>query len=293
MCRCIKRVICIAVLFTGIGLLSCGRAKKHTYSYHAGGYYYHLLAFSSDTFSYRPDHIVHLAASFKTQADSVFWDSYNNLNDNFFTDVDSAARDNFIKQYSSGCSAGDSASLLIRASDFFRQQFKSDKVPYFCKNDSVVKVDLKVKRILNPVEFAAIILNLRVKEQAQINDYIERCCDNTVHEDPLGFYWLSKQAGQEGGAGLKPGAVIRLSYRGTFLNGRFLEASPAGFEYIYGTPEQLLKGLNYVIGRIKIGQNAKIILPSRLAFGENGSTNGTVPPFTPLLYEIKITEVKE
>ena len=283
----------MAVLFTGIGISSCGRAKKNTYAYHPGGYYYHLVAFSTHTFSYSPGNMLHLAASFKTQGDSVFWDSYNNLNDNFFIAVDSAARHNFIKHYSSRCSAGDSISLLIKTGAFFKQQFKSSQVPYFCKNDSVVKVDLKVKRILGPVEFKAINTDLGQKEQRQINDYIERSRDGVVTEDSLGFYWIGKTAGQERLVPLKPGALVKLSYRGTYLNGRFLEASPKNFEIIYGTPEQLLKGLNYVIGRIKIGQNAKIILPSRLAFGENGSTNGTVPPFTPLLYEIKITEVKE
>jgi FKBP-type peptidyl-prolyl cis-trans isomerase len=61
---------------------------------------------------------------------------------------------------------------------------------------------------------------------------------------------------------------------------------------VYGTPDQVLKGINYVIPRLKVGQSAKIILPSRLAFGEKGSSNGTVPPFTPLLYEITLNDIK-
>jgi FKBP-type peptidyl-prolyl cis-trans isomerase len=67
-----------------------------------------------------------------------------------------------------------------------------------------------------------------------------------------------------------------------------LEKSPANFEFTYGSPEQVLKGLNYVIGKLKFSQSVKIILPSRLAFGENGSSNGVVPPYTPLIYEVKV-----
>ena len=51
--------------------------------------------------------------------------------------------------------------------------------------------------------------------------------------------------------------------------------------------------IHYVIKRLKKGQNAKIILPSRLAFGENGSSNGTIAPYTPLIYEIKIIECND
>ncbi|MGZ3885263.1 MAG: FKBP-type peptidyl-prolyl cis-trans isomerase [Bacteroidia bacterium] len=43
---------------------------------------------------------------------------------------------------------------------------------------------------------------------------------------------------------------------------------------------------------MKKGDFVKIILSSWLAFGETGSSNGTIPPFTPLLYEIKLIEVK-
>lgn len=91
---------------------------------------------------------------------------------------------------------------------------------------------------------------------------------------------------------LKPGDLIAIAYQGEYLTGRFLEKSPEKFEFTVGTPDQLLKGLNYVITRLKLGENAKIILPSRLAFGENGSSNGMVPPYTPLVYELEILEHK-
>ena len=83
-----------------------------------------------------------------------------------------------------------------------------------------------------------------------------------------------------------------VDYEGCFLNGRVFEKSRTDFELIYGIPDQMVKGLNYVMGQLNEGQTAKIILPSALAFGENGSSNGTVPPYTPVLYNLKLTEVK-
>jgi FKBP-type peptidyl-prolyl cis-trans isomerase len=44
---------------------------------------------------------------------------------------------------------------------------------------------------------------------------------------------------------------------------------------------------------LKKGQNAKILLPSRLSFGENGSSNKKVARNTPLVYELKILDLKQ
>lgn len=277
------------ILVCCICLCSCKRPAPKEYSYNAKGYYYKLISFTNDTVYYQPGYMARLAVAFSTQADSVFWDSHNNINDNFFMQVDSLGTDNFLKHYSSKCFVGDSACMLIKPADFFKQQFKADQVPFFSKKDSVVKVHFKVKEILSPDQFAAVNQNLYKKEQQQIDAFIK--ANPGATEDAMGVYWIEKPK-EINVQSYPPGSVITLSYRATYLNGRFLEASPPRFEYITGTPDQLLKGLNYVIGKIKIGQNAKIILPSRLAFGENGSANGIVAPYTPLLYEIKIIDVK-
>ena len=200
-------------------------------------------------------------------------------------------KDNFLKNYISKCSALDSACILIKPSDFFRQQFKSGSVPFFSKNDSVVKINFKVKHVFSKEDFVKIQHDLHRKEDAQIEHYFGTVAEAEAACDPLGFYWVDRSGGS-GSSTPKSGDLVTIAYRGEYLNGRFLEKSGADFEFIYGTPDQLLKGINYVISRLKLGENAKIILPSRLAFGENGSSNGTVPPCTPLVYEIQLIDLK-
>jgi hypothetical protein len=106
--------------------------------------------------------------------------------------------------------------------------------------------------------------------------------------DPAGFYWLSprRQARR-----LKRGDVLTVSYAGRFVDGTLFDRC-SNFEFIYGEPDQLLPGLNYVIGRMGAGETVKIILPSRLAFGESGSSDGRIPPFTPLVYELTLTGIQ-
>lgn len=284
---------CISFLAAGLLLLAACRPNKgKAYSYRHPGYYYRLLAFSSDSFTYRPNAMAQVAAVFKTQSDSVFWDSYNNLADRFYLRIDSAAPDNFIRHYISGASEHDSACLLVKPADFFRQQFGSDSIPFFSKNDSVVKVELKLKRVLSPSEFENLESNLRREEAAQIETFFGGPAQQERALDPSGFYWISRPAAAPGPV-IEEGDQVLLSYSGYFLNGRLFEHSASHFDYIYGTPDQLLKGLNYVTGKLNLGQTAKILLPSRLAFGENGSSNGVVPPYTPLIYEMKIIDVKK
>lgn len=272
-------------------LVLCRRHKKADYSLHPNGYYYKLISFSADKHHYYRDSLLQLSASFATQRDSVFWDSYSNTGDRFFIPVDSASSQ-FLVQYSSLCCAGDSVCLLVKPADFFNQQFGSAHVPFFSKNDSVIKVRFKVKRVLSVDACSALNRNRQHYEQEQIVRFFGSEERAKAALDPTGFYWV-EQPGTTAGEAVEPGSAVTLSYKGSYLNGRFLERSPAGFELVYGTPDQLLKGVNYAIGRLKVGQNAKIILPSRLAFGENGSTNGLVPPYTPLLYEISINAIKK
>lgn len=261
------------------------------FSYDPLGYYFQLLSFENESRPNNSDKVFWVAASFKTQSDSIFWDSFNNLNDKLYIEYDSSYKDNYLRHYISQCSESDSACVLVKTKDFFRQQFKTASIPFFSEKDSVVKVNFCIKRTLSKEEFIRIKHDLLAKEDAQIKHYFGTRAEMEAAQDPLGFYWIDRNEGT-GDQTPDEGDQVAISYQGEYLTGRFLEKSPEKFEFIVGTPDQLLKGLNYVISRLKLAGNAKIILPSQLAFGENGSSNGMVPPFTPLVYKIEILEHK-
>ncbi len=283
-------VICFLI---ATALVSCSRssAKKEGFSRDRSGYYYRLLAFNSDSVSYQPGRVAWLNASFSTQRDSVFWDSHNNLADAYFVGVDTFFTENAIKHFVSRSSEQDSACLLVPVDVFFRQQFRYNALPFFSKNDSVVKVNLKVKKFLRVKDYLLASNNLRQKEESDIEAFFGSTEAMEKATDPLGFYWIEKPENYTGQT-IHAGDMVTLNYEAFYLNGRFLEKSPDNFEIIYGTPDQLLKGLNYAISHLKVGDNAKIIVPSGLAFGKEGSSNGIVPPYTPLIYQISIKNIK-
>lgn len=90
------------------------------------------------------------------------------------------------------------------------------------------------------------------------------------------------------------GDMIRLSYVATFVNGTEFDNTEKweeDFVFQYGKPHQVIRGLEIAISTLKEGNEAKIIIPSQLAFGDGGSSSGIVPPYSTVIYHVKVDSV--
>ncbi len=270
-------------------VFSCGRKKNEYYTKHEKGFYYHLLAFNSDVKKDNTHFIALLDLNYSTQNDSVFWNSKSDFDDKYFMNIDPEASGNCIEAYLQMANEGDSACLLIPKETFFKQQFSSKQIPTFTKKDSVVKVYLKIKTIFNTSRVDSLITEWALNETKLINDYLKKNNISNYYKDTLNVYWLAGKPDLSQVNMLK-NKTISMSYKGYLLNGKQFDESPYNWEVNTSTPDQMLKGLNYVIKFLNTGQNTKIILPSYLAFGELGAGN-IIPPYTPLLYEININNI--
>lgn len=98
------------------------------------------------------------------------------------------------------------------------------------------------------------------------------------------------------GDSIKEGVEVALSYQGFFTDGTKFDDTDNWqdtLKFVYGLPMQIILGLELGIEGLTEGSEAKIIIPSQLAFGKEGSSSGIVPPYEPLVYKIKILSVKE
>ena len=95
------------------------------------------------------------------------------------------------------------------------------------------------------------------------------------------------------GETVKKGDEITIAYKGYFINRlKFDEISGStAFTFKYGTQGQVIKGLDIAIKSMREGEKSKIIIPSHLAFGEEGSTTLIVPSFTTVIYELEILKI--
>ncbi len=96
------------------------------------------------------------------------------------------------------------------------------------------------------------------------------------------------------GTPIETGDEISIHYRGSFLNGYvFDDSRKKGIAptFKFGHEFQLIEGVEEGLKGLKQGESVKIILPSRRAFGEEGSLAGIVPPYTAVIFDITILNV--
>ncbi|HQQ93493.1 MAG TPA: FKBP-type peptidyl-prolyl cis-trans isomerase [Bacteroidia bacterium] len=231
-----------------------------------------------------------LNSSFSNQSDSVFWDNQNQAAARHIVLLQNTDSSGCLQSFLKICAQGDSMEVLLPVKEFYKDVFHSDRAPFFSAGDSVVKWRFRVKALYTTKSYSESLSDLRKAELEQIRSCFVSVTAFNTSLDSSGFYWLQRPASIKRHT-LKPGDEIQLRYEGRFLNGRYLESSPEHFVYRYGEPDQVIKGLNNVIPYLQEGENVKIILPSPLAFGEQGSSNGLVPPYTPLQYNITLIQV--
>jgi FKBP-type peptidyl-prolyl cis-trans isomerase FkpA len=96
------------------------------------------------------------------------------------------------------------------------------------------------------------------------------------------------------GTGPSPEAtdVVRVNYRGTFLDGREFDSS-----YKRGEPAEF--PLNRVIrcwtegvAKMKVGGKAQLTCPAAIAYGARGAGNGLIPPDTTLMFDVELLAIK-
>ncbi len=89
------------------------------------------------------------------------------------------------------------------------------------------------------------------------------------------------------GDSITSGNELSISYTTHLLDGTQLD-EPTDFQFSYGRPGQIVDGLHYALSLMRKGDESVIYLPSKLAFGINGSGSGGVPPKTPVYFKLKI-----
>jgi FKBP-type peptidyl-prolyl cis-trans isomerase len=106
-----------------------------------------------------------------------------------------------------------------------------------------------------------------------------------------GIVFISLSPGMEDK--VEEGDVVYLEYSASFLSGKQFYATNAGepFEFTVGEQGQVLKGMELGVKRMKLGEKARIIVPSHLAFGESGASTGIVGPFKTIIFDVELVKI--
>ncbi len=99
---------------------------------------------------------------------------------------------------------------------------------------------------------------------------------------------------QEGdGKKAAKGDMVSVHYKGQLLDGTVFDSSykrkePIDFTIGVG---QVISGWDEGIQLLKVGDKARLVIPSNLAYGSQGA-GGVIPPNAPLLFDVELVDVK-
>ena len=129
------------------------------------------------------------------------------------------------------------------------------------------------------------------EEQMAIENYLGSIGDTVYTKKASGLYYLDLVVGT-GDSPVKNDTAF-IYYKGKFLDGSFYGSNLADtipWKFLVGG-QYLLEGIEEGVTYMKAGGKSKLLLPSSLAYGSNGYMG--IPGYTPILFEITLTQVKK
>lgn len=166
----------------------------------------------------------------------------------------------------------------------------------FDSTDQQVHFSLRVTEVLTEqrlrdLRAAQRMLNdLELKEQVALN-HLKDSLKLKDEEFFDGMYFRLIEAGN----GNRPvsGAHLMIHYTSHFADGTLFEDTYRGkpLEYEVGRPDQVFSGFATGISMMSEGAKALFVIPSVVGYGSRGSTEGSVPPYSTLIYEVKLVRI--
>lgn len=196
-------------------------------------------------------------------------------------------------------SQGDSAAFYITAKPFFTQTLETG-MPRFIKPDDFMRVDIRMLDIKTNEEFQheieafmSWIDDFGDYEKVIIKQYLDGK-KLSVQPTESGLYIVPQI--QTAGKQVELGDTVTVHYEGRFFNGKIFDSTykrKEPFQFVYGQKWQVIPGIEEAVGTMCEGEKSMLIVPSRLAFGEQGNSSGLIPAFTSVVFELEVVEVKK
>jgi FKBP-type peptidyl-prolyl cis-trans isomerase len=111
-----------------------------------------------------------------------------------------------------------------------------------------------------------------------------------VHVTASGLQY--KPISRKGNNAKKPGGseCVTVNYKGTFIDGRVFDRSPPGKPISFPV-NGVIPGWTEALQLMHVGETWQLTLPSDIAYGANGTPDGTIPPNTPLVFSVELLKV--
>lgn len=99
---------------------------------------------------------------------------------------------------------------------------------------------------------------------------------------------------QEGsGEGAKNGDALTVHYAGALENGAKFDSSRdrgQPFTFTLGAG-QVIRGWDLGLAGMKTGEKRRLVIPSKLGYGETGTPGGPIPPNATLIFDVELLKI--
>lgn len=189
---------------------------------------------------------------------------------------------------------GDSATFIFNGRKFYEKFLGMGDYPY---GKTPVYADVKLLKItsketLDKAEemFVEQEKRFRHREDSLIRDYADQHFFDSSYYN-IRFTYNSRGNGPKA----MKDQTVQILFRGLRLDdsefaSNMDPASPFQFEVGKG---QVASGWDVFVQNMRVGDRVTMILPSTLAYGDRGSEELKIPPYTPVIYEMELLKIVE
>jgi FKBP-type peptidyl-prolyl cis-trans isomerase FkpA len=185
----------------------------------------------------------------------------------------------------------DSLEIDVLADTLFLNSFKQPTPP-FLKQNSYIHFLVKVENVYNQQELEVLkqaeLIKKASKDSAEINALLAKYKDIKTTASGLKYVITKSTTGSYP----QKGDEVQMNYTGMFLDGKKFDENlntESPFSFKLGTG-QVIAGWDEGILLLHEGEEAKLIIPSDLGYGEQGT--GPIPPNTTLVFDVKLLKIK-
>lgn len=283
------------VIVLALAIASCSNRSKlfEGFSVAKTGIHYRLISLGDGTSAAVPSNYVTINITYRTVKDSIFFQGFRQFQ------LTEPHYEGSIDECFLMLSQGDSAAFYIKAQPFFAQTLETE-LPKFIQPEDYMRVDVRMVEVKSDEEFQkemeafmSWIEDFGDYEKVIMKQYIEGK-KLSVQPTESGLYIVPQI--QTARPAVEIGDTVTVHYEGRFLNGKIFDSTNKrneAFQFVYGQKWQVIPGLEEAIGKMREGEKSLLIVPSHLAFGEQGNSSGLIPAFTSVVFELEVVEVKK
>lgn len=121
----------------------------------------------------------------------------------------------------------------------------------------------------------------------------EQTAGGTTNTAPVSEELLKTIVKEGTGEAIVAGKIAVVEYTGMFTDGKVFDSSiPRGtpFEFTVGAG-QVIEGWDIGVLGMKVGEEARLVIPGKYAYGEQG-VGGVIPPNATLIFDVKLIGIK-